>query len=449
MIFLDPLPNSLSSKPLVGQPGALLMDQRGNPLWFHPAPKHEQVTDFQTQEYDGQPALTFWQGIIAIPPKYTKIPAGSPVKGAFYIYNDHYKLVKVVKAQHGWTADLHEFLLTPPAAGHPLGTAYYLSAKKVSMNLSRYGGPARGAIEDDEIQEVDLKTGKLLFQWNVVKHISLGHSEVRAPKSGTWDPYHTNSLDLSPTGNLLLSARSTWGVYEISRATGKILWQLNGKCATKVCLRPTKAGRFYWQHDAKFMPGTTDQLSIFDDGCCNPEGGYPEHAGRGLVLKLNLAKRTATVVRQYHHYNTKLVLSQGSVQKLPNGNVFIGWGQTPYFSEYTVKGHLLYDAALPKSDISYRVLKYEWTATPGYAPSAAVRRSKKGKTIVYASWNGATTVARWRVLGGTKSSQTKTLGHAAWKGFETAIRLSRKDSYYKVEALNSKGQVLDSKVIKG
>lgn len=453
MILTDPFVNSLSGKRTVGQTGALMMDQGGHPVWFHRARKNEEVTDFQVTQFDNQPALTFWEGIIAVAPKYTNIPPGSPEKGAFYIYNDHYKLVKVLKAQDGWTADLHELLITPPATGHPLGTAYFIAAKKVPMNLSKYGGPAKGAIENDEIQEVDIKTGKLLLAWNMLKHVSLKHSEVHAPKSGVWDPYHANSLDLSKSGDVLLSARDTWGVYEISPTSGKILWQINGKCATKVCLRPSKNGRFYWQHDAKFVPGSKDQeISVFDDACCNPAGGYPKSSAHGLILKLGLTHRTANLVHLYTHPNTKVTLSQGSVQKLSDGHVFIGWGQTTQFSglsEYTSSGRMLYDAAFPKSDISYRALKFKWVGTPEYPPSAAVRHSK-GRTTMYASWNGATTVASWRVLGGTtKSSQTKKLGHSARKGFETAIRLSGKDAYYKVEALGSKGQVLNSTVIKG
>jgi hypothetical protein len=440
LIFAGPFGSSLAKSPFVGQAGALMMDQGGRPVWFHPAPKKETVFDFQAQQFAGQPVLTFWQGHL--------LSAGAPGKGAFYVYNDHYKLVKVIKAKNGWTMDLHELLLTKATTAHPQGTAWFLAAKRVSKNLTKFGGPRKGALEDYEIQELDLKTGKLMFQWDALKHIPLKTSEVH-PKTGVWDPYHANSLDLTPSGKVLVSLRNTWGGYEIDSSSGKFVWQVNGKCAAKLCMQPTKQGKFFWQHDIKFIPGSTSQISVFDDACCNPNGGFPAHHPRGLVLQLKLKKKSATVVRQYHHSNLKAVLSQGNLQKLSDGHVFIGWGQptsaSPFFSEFTASGKMLFDGAFPKPDISYRVLKYSWKGLPSYPPSAVVR-----KTTVYASWNGATTVASWKVLGGkSKGSQTKSVGKATRNGFETAIHLSGHDKYYKVEALDGHGKVLGSKVIKG
>ena len=82
-----------------------------------------------------------------------------------------------------------------------------------------------------------------------------------------------------------------------------------------------------------------------------------------------------------------------------------------------------------------------WTGKPLYAPSAAAQK-KGSRTTVYASWNGATSVARWRVLGGRNARHLAIVATRARSGFETAIGLKSSYRAYKVVALDSKGHVL-------
>jgi len=439
MVFVDPFKDFAVKGPLVGQPGPLILDQRGNPVWFHPVPASQEAADFQAQRYRGQPVLTWWQGAIAVPPLYTNLPPGSPEPGAaFYIYNDHYRQIRKLVAKDGWTADLHEFTLTPR------GTALFIAAKEVPMDLTPYGGPKNGAIEDAEVQETDLRTGRLVFHWDMLGHVDLREAQVQPPAHGVWDPYHVNSIDEDSHGHLLISARDTWAAYEISRKTGKIIWQLGGKGSTFAV--PQNA-RFYWQHDVRFRPG--NEISIFDDGCCNLPNGKPAHHARGLVLRLDFRRHRAIIARQYEHHPPIYVPTQGNVQYLPGGNVFIGWGQLPYYSEYTAAGKLLYEVSMPMADESYRAFKLPWVGLPLYPPSAAVRRSH-GQTILYASWNGATQVAFWQVLAGPGTRKLKIVVNRVRRGaFETAIRMSAKGPFFQVRALDANGRVLRaSKIIR-
>jgi hypothetical protein len=101
------------------------------------------------------------------------------------------------------------------------------------------------------------------------------------------------------------------------------------------------------------------------------------------------------------------------MQLLPNGNALVGWGSQPYFSEYTKAGKMLLDAVFPGKDLSYRALYTDdWVGSPDFPPSGAAR-TVHGKTTVYASWNGATRVAAWRVLAGRAVGQR---GRAARRG---------------------------------
>jgi Arylsulfotransferase (ASST) len=446
-IFVAPY----SADQMVGQTGSLIIDNSGNPVWFRPLPSTSlQNADFTVQTYrnprtgGSQPVLTWWQGTIALPPTYTNLPPGAPEPGGcYYIYDAHYHLLRTVHARNGFNADEHEFLLTPH------GTALFIASKPVRMDLRPFGGPKNGAIEDSEVQEVSLSTGRLVFSWDMLKHVSPANSEVSAASAsstgGVWDAFHMNSIDLGPAGQLLISARNTWAVYDVSKADGKILWQLGGK-KSDFSFGPN--ARFYWQHDARFRPG--NKISMFDDGCCNMSPpSKPEQQSHGLILTLNFRSRRATVSRTYYHQPRLYSQSQGDTQALANGDEFIGWGQVQYYSEYAGAGNtrgqgllnLVYDAKMPGSNISYRVFRNVWVGTPYYPPSVAVR-ARGRSTAVYASWNGSTLTRAWEILAGPRPGSLSPVARAGRTGFETAVIIRRPGPYYQVKALNAAGRVL-------
>ncbi|WP_331743740.1 arylsulfotransferase family protein (plasmid) [Streptomyces sp. NBC_01136] len=446
-IFVAPF----SADRMIGQTGALINDNSGDPVWFRPLPSTNlQNADFRVQTYydarrdRGQPVLTWWQGSLALPPAYTNLPAGAPEPGGcYYIYDTHYRLLKTVFAHHGYYPDEHEFTLTRR------GTALFIASRPVPMDLRPYGGPKNGAIENSEIQEVDLATGRLLFSWNALDHLDPADSEEpvssASSSDGVWDAFHINSVDEGPDGRLLISARNMWAIYDISKRSGRIRWQLGGK-KSDFTFGPN--ADFFWQHDARFRPG--NRISMFDDGCCDLPDGAPEQVSHGLILNLDFRSRKATVDRTYYHQPPLESPTQGNTQALPNGNEFIGWGQSPYYSEYAGKGNtqgngsqnLLYDAKLPGSDISYRAFRNQWIGTPYYPPSAAAR-ADGGGGVVYASWNGSTQTRAWRVLAGSDPrSLSVVVGHAPRSGFETAVTTNAPGPYFQVEALNAQGKVL-------
>ncbi len=430
-IFTAPFHDFAVAAPLVGQPGTLILNNKGNPVWFRSVPVAQEALDFQTQTLNGQPVLTWWQGPLNLPPAS---PAGVPVtgKGAFYIYDQHYKQIKTVTGQNGWTADPHEFLITPQ------GTAIFPVVKDMTASQTTF----HGQYEDNGIQEVDLKTGKLVFSWDMAAHVPFSQAQVAAPPLGVWDPYHINSIDEDSSGHLLVSARSTWGIYEINHnASGAVVWQLGGTGET---IKPGPNADFSWQHDAKFLPG--NEISLFDDSCCNVPGGKPTRFARGLVLKLDLGAKTATYVTSYTHNPGLNVSTQGNTQTLAGGNVFVGWGQDPFYSEYSATGKVLYDVAMPSPNESYRTLLQAWVGKPRTKPSVVVRRAA-GRVTLYVSWNGATDVTKWKVLGGPGKRKLTKLKTAAHGGFETTIRFKSNRSKFEVEGLSSTGKVLGTSVL--
>jgi hypothetical protein len=114
---------------------------------------------------------------------------------------------------------------------------------------------------------------------------------------------------------------------------------------------------FSFQHDPVIAGPNT--LRIFDNEV-NPKPVLP--ASRIIWLKLDLAAKTATLIRSLDHPDHISVLSQGSAQLLDNGNTFVGWGEPGRISEFDPNGRLLFDAQLPKGYDSYRAYRFRWPA---------------------------------------------------------------------------------------
>ncbi len=421
--------------PQVGQGGPLIFDYQGRPVWIGPTPPTNQYTlNLQKQTYNGAPVLSWWFGSLT--------NTGQPTSGTYHIVNQHYHQIATITGTNGWVLSMHDFIITKQ------GTALVTAYKVVPQNLSSAGGSANGSLLDTAVQEYDIKTGKLVYQWDALGHIGFNESYTSPTPQGAWDAYHLNSIAEDSAGHLLISMRNTYGIYEIDKATGAIVWRLGGKLSSFAL--PANA-RFAWQHDARYQPN--GEISLFDDECCGflPGGKTAppvNGVSRGLVLKLDATNHTASVVHQYTHSGL-VTGSQGNTQVLPNGNVLVGWGQQPFLSEYNSAGKLLYDLRFPDPDTSYRAFLYTWKGSPLTQPNVAVRRLKRG-VRVYVSWNGATQVSAWRVLaGGSRKKLKVVVKKAGRRAFETAIRVKAGGRVFRVEALDSRGHVIGTSKVVG
>jgi len=302
------------------------------------------------------------------------------------------------------------------------------------MDLSSAGGPEDARVLDGIAQEVDIETGEVLFEWHSLDHVGVEESYFNPKPDMKWafDYFHINSIDPYPDGYLTISARRTSTVYKVDRTTGEVVWRLGGK---KSDFELGPGTRTAWQHDARRHPDGI--VTIFDNSSVSHGGN-----SRGIVVKVDEDAMKATLIGEYTHPDGILAATQGNVQVLPNGNVFLGWGSEPYLSEFSEDGDLLFDASLPPPIESYRAFRFPWKGEPQTGPAILVEPGDGDEVTVYASWNGATEVATWRVLAGRDPDGMKPIGSVPRKGFETSVTLQTEDPYLAVRAEDGSGEEL-------
>ena len=433
--LLANLPKVTAPGPMTGQGGPLMVDNKLQPVWFASVGTRQVAANLQQETYNGQPVLVWWQGLVDL--------NGVTTKGEVEVIDQHYRKVAALKAKRPWVVSLHDAVID----GKTIWVTVYRNVS--GQNLRPYHGPPRGTVLDAGVQQYDLKTGKLLFTWDALNpghkpNIALSESRQAAPPSsskGAWDAYHVNTVEPLPDGQILVSMRNTWAAYLVNAKTGRTVWTLGGR-------HPSFKGpantRFAWQHDVLLSNG---QVTMFNDNCCavlaNGNLARPNGPSAGLVLRLNTSARTVSRIKAFTHRSRPSTAFLGSMQLLPNGNGLVGYGTLPYFTEFDPSGRVLLDVMWPGKDQSYRaVLSSTWVGTPGYPPSGAARRSGS-KTTVYASWNGATLVASWQLLGGSSASQLKPLATKPRTGFETSFSLSHStDRVFQVVAVDAQGHQL-------
>ena len=387
---------------------ALVVDRAGELVW---AKRFEDdgtfPNDLAVQSYRGEPVLTYWRG---------SSPERGWGNGEYVLLDSSYREIATVRAGNGYHADFHDLRLTER------GTAYVLAYPTVRGNPE---------VREGVIQEVDVATGRVLFEWHSIDHVGLEESAAAAPDkpNEAFDYFHVNSVDEAPDGDLLVSARHTNALYKIDRGTGEVLWRMGG---TRNDFRLGPGVEFAWQHDARWQPG--GRISLLDNGSNVDAKGPPS---RALTLEVDETAETARVHSSFQNPDGQTSGSQANHQLLPSGNSVVGWGSRPSFTAFAENGEVLLHATLPPDTFSYRALLAEWTGRPAEPPRAVVRES-----TVYASWNGATEVSRWRVLSGPDPDRLSASPPVPRTGFETAAPVPPGAAYVAVEALDRDGNTL-------
>lgn len=407
-----------------GQSGALVIDDTGEPVWFSPPPSHlDAHYDVRVQEYQGEPVVTFAEANVRGPNGWRR--------GHYVICDNAYQRIAEFGIGNGFAGgDHHELLLTAE------GTALVGTYHPVAWDMSPFDGAEDGIAVDNIIQELEIETGRVLFEWHSLDHIAIDETYFDVPTEGgqQFDYLHMNSIGVAPDGDLVISARHTHAAYKLDGETGEIIWRLNGKLSD---FEMGEGSSFAYTHDARLY--ADGRFTLFDNAAGSSN---PDVQSRGIVLQLDTEAMTATLEQEFLHPNEILSVSQANVQPLSDGNVFVGWGSAPVFSEYTGEGELIFNGRFPSGGTSYRAYRFPWTGEPSDPPDVAVEAGSGGEVTVYASWNGATEVASLEVLAGSGRDALEPVGSAPRDGFETAITVHSEEPYFAARALDANGNVL-------
>jgi hypothetical protein len=407
LLFIAP-----SSGP--GDRGVMILDNAGRVVWFH-STSPRTAMNFRAALYKGEPVLTWWEG---------KSVKGLGV-GECVIFDRHYRQIVRFRAGRHRPADLHEFVITSR------GTALVTSQEVRRRDLRHLGGGANRPVIGSVIQELTIPSARVLFDWRSLDHVALAESHQGiGPR---FDYFHANSIGLTADGNLLVCARNTWAVYKIDRHSGRIIWRLGGK---KSDFHMGKGTFFAWQHDARSHEGDR-VISIFDNGA----SPAVERQSRALLIALDHRRKRATLKHAYTHRPRVLAHYTGNMQVLGNDNVLVGWGSAPYFTEYGSDGSVRFDAKIARGGQTYRALRFPWSGRPTTRPTLVAIKGN-GSLALYASWNGATDVARWQLMTGASPSSLRPEAAVPKTGFETLLRPFTRRGYAVAVALDGAGRPL-------
>jgi hypothetical protein len=405
-----------------GAAGVGVYRDNGALVWWHGQPAGATEShDAVVVRLWGRSLLAVWSG------RQHMIGVNhAPIQdGIVTLYDRHYRRVGTITAGRPFSPnqlDMHEFRVTPQ--GDALVDIY----RPVPMTVNGHAE----IVVDCVVQKLSLvrdargiHTGRVLFQWSSLGHVPVSSSRLPDPgPGGAWDYFHLNAVAQDTDGDLLLSARSTWGVYKVNATSGGIIWQLGARGD------PALPVPWCYQHDITALGA--NEYSLYDDGGEGP-GCWPRlnwHAARGLIFRVDPSVRPVRL-RLLHSYTHRPPIHSefvGSTQRIADGSVLVSWGTTPQITEYSPSGGRL---------------RFRWTGLPRRTPALAAQSQPGGQTEVWASWNGATQVRAWRLLAGSDARHLRAMRRAVpATGFETAVVLARRFRAVAVQALGGNGQVL-------
>ena len=410
-------PRSHPERDRSDQHSVMVLSDRGEPLWYSARPNV--ARDLKIVRHRGQRMLAFYEW--------------APRGRSFYALLDRrYRLIARIRAGNDYRINTHELQVTPA------GTAYVSAYRPV-----RLSGLPRPVL-DFVIQEIDLETGDVLFEWHALDHVQPSASYEPPRGRGSWDYFHGNSIEppASRQGTIIVSARNTSAVYGIDRSTGAVRWVLGGR-RDQFALG---ARRFCAQHDARRQPN--GDITLFDNGgaALGNMRDCPVHKARVLRFRLDLHRRRARLVRTIRSEPSSetgagyFVWAMGNAQRQANGDMLISWGTSGRLTRVTRGGRVRFAMALGR--YTYRAVRGAWVGRPRGRPAVVAHRDG-GAVSVWASWNGATEIDRWRVLAGDAPSRLRRVGRPfAFHGLETRLRVPTRSRYVAVLAVSRRGRVL-------
>ncbi len=291
------------------------------------------------------------------------------LKDVFYITDTAFNIIDSVTAANGYETDGHELRYTPD------GNYIILAADYETVDMSKIvqGGDTAALVLIPVIQEFD-KQKNLVFEWRSIDHFQITDATHEKLTANTIDYCHANAIEFDADSNILLSSRHMDEITKIDHTTGEILWRMGGKHNQFTFLNDT----IPFSHQHAIRRTATGTYTLFDNG--NYRSGNKGPFSRAIEYQFDETNKAATVIWQYRHDPDVYGMAMGYVQRLPNGNSFIGWGACSDLSvsEISPDNKAQFELQMDDANFSYRAYKFE----PSYITSGITAGINSNVTTV-------------------------------------------------------------------
>jgi hypothetical protein len=259
-----------------------------------------------------------------------------------YGYFAEYTPDGTIVARHQATAPLytdgHELVLSEGEDGWD---AHLFSYDIRRSDLTAMGGPADVLLAGHQILRFD-PSGQVTFSWNSWDHFVV-EDWIEEPLSlinntnSDWD--HPNSLDIDLDGNYIVSFRNLGEISKIDYRTGEVIWRMGGRNNQFLFVGDEPFGLTSGQHCVRVLDN--GHLLVYDNGLRHtpPETRIVEFEVDAVSTPM-----TVTRVWQYRHAPAVYTPFTGAVQRLDNGNTFIGYAGVSKVVEVDAGGDVVWEA---------------------------------------------------------------------------------------------------------
>ena len=281
----------------------------------------------------------------------------------FYELDSTYSIVNSYGVGNGYVTDVHELRLLPNGHALLLGDDdEYVDMSKIVAN-----GNTSAKVIGIILQELD-KAKNVVFQWRSWDHFKITDATHEDLTAATVDYVHSNAIELDADSNIILSSRHLDEITKIDRSTGNIIWRMGGKNNQFTFVNDTIG----YSHQHAIRRIANGDFTMFDNG-----NFHNPPFSRALEYQVDQVHKIATLVWQYRNNPDYVSGAMGYVQRLPNGNTFIGWGDCNVaVTEVTSNGTKVYEMSLPDQIVSYRAYRLQWNVggtTSGVVNNAIAR----------------------------------------------------------------------------
>ena len=274
-----------------------------------------------------------------------------------------------VYCQNGYVADNHDFLAL--ANGNYVLFAY--DQKPYAMDTVVPGGSQNAIVEGLIIQELD-SNHNLIFEWKSWDHFHITDNIYLSPWTDeTLNFIHANAIDIDFDGHFLISSRNLDEITKIHRTTGEIIWRWGG---TKNEFTFTNDYPFTHQHSIRSLGN--NRYLLYDNGNYSAQYTGTVNISRALEYELDTALMEATKVWEFIHPDSLYTPSIGGVQRLPNGNTLVNFGNLQsenigsIVTEVDTNNAIVFQLEYENGGNLYRAQKFNWffhTPILGYTGS--------------------------------------------------------------------------------